>query len=125
MYGLRAHSCPRALGTGGVVVTCRFFLSPILLVLTLTVLLACDLRCLARSRLKKEQGMHQLKFPVLSKGLTSAVAALTMVAFLVGSTLPTLAMDALPGGALPQPLPLFPPGNWWNLDISNSPVDVN
>src|SRR5262245_18119775 len=30
----RAHSCPRALGTGGVVVACRFFLSPIPLVLT-------------------------------------------------------------------------------------------
>jgi hypothetical protein len=69
--------------------------------------------------------MHRLKFPVLSKGLTSAVAALTMVAFLVGSTLPTLAMDALRGGALPQPLPLFPPDNWWNLDISSWPVDVN
>src|SRR5262245_20343494 len=69
--------------------------------------------------------MHRLQFSVLSKGLTSAIAALTMVAFLVGSTLPTLAIDALRGGALPQPLPLFPPGNWWNLDISNWPVDVN
>src|SRR3954453_8584917 len=27
------------------------------------------------------------------------------------------------GGALPQPLPLFPPGNWWNTDISAAPVD--
>jgi hypothetical protein len=26
---------------------------------------------------------------------------------------------------LPQPLPLFPPDNWWNLDISNWPVDSN
>ena len=29
------------------------------------------------------------------------------------------------GGALPQPLPLFPPGNWWNTDISAAPVDPN
>src|SRR5947208_8380631 len=29
------------------------------------------------------------------------------------------------GGALPQPLPLFPPGNWWNADISAAPVDAN
>src|SRR5258706_6248105 len=29
------------------------------------------------------------------------------------------------GGALPQPLPLFPPGNWWNADISAAPVDPN
>jgi hypothetical protein len=27
------------------------------------------------------------------------------------------------GGALPGPLPLFPPDNWWNLDISAAPVD--
>lgn len=27
------------------------------------------------------------------------------------------------GGALPGPLPLFPSDNWWNLDISNAPVD--
>ena len=29
------------------------------------------------------------------------------------------------GGALPGPLPLFPPDNWWNLDISGAPVDAN
>jgi len=27
------------------------------------------------------------------------------------------------GGVLPQPLPLFPPGNWWNTDVSAAPVD--
>ena len=27
------------------------------------------------------------------------------------------------GGALPAPLPLFPPDNWWNLDVSSAPVD--
>ncbi len=26
------------------------------------------------------------------------------------------------GGPVPPPLPLFPRSNWWNLDISNSPV---
>jgi len=34
-------------------------------------------------------------------------------------------MDAVRGGALPQPLPLFPADNWWNLDISSWPVDPN
>ena len=29
------------------------------------------------------------------------------------------------GGPLPLPLPLFPPTNWWNTDISNAPVDPN
>jgi hypothetical protein len=27
------------------------------------------------------------------------------------------------GGPLPGPLPLFPPSNWWNTDISAAPVD--
>jgi hypothetical protein len=27
------------------------------------------------------------------------------------------------GGALPPPLPLFPPDNWWNRDISAWPID--
>jgi hypothetical protein len=27
------------------------------------------------------------------------------------------------GGPLPGPLPLFPPDNWWNLDVSSAPVD--
>ncbi|HEX8155494.1 MAG TPA: hypothetical protein VF698_20340 [Thermoanaerobaculia bacterium] len=29
------------------------------------------------------------------------------------------------GGDLGVPLPLFPPNNWWNLDISNAPVASN
>jgi hypothetical protein len=33
-------------------------------------------------------------------------------------------MNSVRGGALPQPLPLFPADNWWNLDISNWPVDA-
>ena len=28
-------------------------------------------------------------------------------------------------GALPAPLPLFNPVNWWNIDISEAPVDAN
>lgn len=35
------------------------------------------------------------------------------------------AASAQPNGALPGPLPLFPPDNWWNLDISDAPVDPN
>lgn len=33
------------------------------------------------------------------------------------------AMSATLGGGLPSPLPLFPSDNWWNLDISQWPVD--
>ncbi|MEO8508158.1 MAG: hypothetical protein ABI593_11045 [Betaproteobacteria bacterium] len=28
------------------------------------------------------------------------------------------------GAAIPGPLPLFPPDNWWNLDVSAAPVDA-
>ncbi|HEX6640790.1 MAG TPA: hypothetical protein VF215_06735, partial [Thermoanaerobaculia bacterium] len=31
--------------------------------------------------------------------------------------------EAVQGGAMPLPLPLFPPNNWWNTDISAAPVD--
>jgi hypothetical protein len=29
------------------------------------------------------------------------------------------------GGTLPPPLPIFPRSNWWNVDISQAPVDPN
>jgi hypothetical protein len=39
-----------------------------------------------------------------------------------------LALPAFPatqGGSIPVPLPLFPPNNWWNVDISNAPTVAN
>jgi hypothetical protein len=36
-----------------------------------------------------------------------------------------LAAAATLGGPLPGPLPLFPPDNWWNVDISGAPLDPN
>jgi hypothetical protein len=35
------------------------------------------------------------------------------------------ATSAQPAGPLPQPLPLFPDDNWWNVDISQAPLDGN
>ena len=35
------------------------------------------------------------------------------------------AQTVVRGGALPPPLPLFPPDNWWNTDVSAAPVDSN
>ncbi|HVT56792.1 MAG TPA: hypothetical protein VHR45_00185 [Thermoanaerobaculia bacterium] len=34
-----------------------------------------------------------------------------------------IAQPAAPGGPLPGPLPLFPADNWWNVDVSRTPVD--
>ncbi|MGA7992941.1 MAG: hypothetical protein WCC53_16015 [Thermoanaerobaculia bacterium] len=33
--------------------------------------------------------------------------------------------QAVQGGALPVPLPLFPASNWWNVDVRSAPVDPN
>ena len=48
-------------------------------------------------------------------------AALVLVVVAV----PGPAAAQMVGGALPQPLPLFPRDNWWNTDISGAPVDSN
>ena len=64
-------------------------------------------------------------FRRLTKRLPSLVALVTLLAFQAASTVPAWAMSSVRGGALPQPLPLFPADNWWNLDISSWPVDGN
>lgn len=38
--------------------------------------------------------------------------------------LPLQAGTPVQGGAIPLPLPLFPPNNWWNTDVSNAPTDL-
>jgi hypothetical protein len=54
-------------------------------------------------------------------GFRRSSSLLAALVLLVGTT----ARAAPPelGGALPGPLPLFPPTNWWNQDISLAPVD--
>jgi hypothetical protein len=49
--------------------------------------------------------------------------ALVLSLFLF-STLP-LPAQVQRGGGLPAPLPLFPPDNWWNVDVSAAPADPN
>ena len=44
-----------------------------------------------------------------------------VVGLLVSWTL--YAQAPVRGGTLPGPLPLFPPGNWWNADVRSAPVD--
>ncbi|HEV8242072.1 MAG TPA: hypothetical protein VGS57_22090 [Thermoanaerobaculia bacterium] len=52
--------------------------------------------------------------------LAASAAAL---ALLVSPTLSRA--QAIQNGPLPQPLPLFPADNWWNLDVSQAPLDPN
>jgi hypothetical protein len=50
--------------------------------------------------------------------------ALALAAILLG--LSSYAQTgAVRGGQLPQPLPLFPKDNWWNVDVSAAPVDLS
>ena len=55
----------------------------------------------------------------------SVTSARRLCLTLLAVTAATLLIEAssTQGGPLPGPLPLFPPDNWWNLDISNAPVD--
>jgi hypothetical protein len=64
-------------------------------------------------------------FRFLSNLLKVTFVWVTLMSFLLGPAFPALAMNAARGGVLPQPLPLFPSDNWWNLDISSWPVDSN
>ena len=45
------------------------------------------------------------------------------VAAALGLAIAVLVAAAERNGALPGPLPLLPPDNWWNQDISQAPVD--
>ena len=69
--------------------------------------------------------MTRRYFRFLTEQIPSVIALLTLLAFLATSIVPAWAMSSVRGGVLPQPLPLFPADNWWNLDISNWPADSN
>ncbi len=49
--------------------------------------------------------------------------AFAVLAALVAA--PVAVGQAVQGGALPGPLPLLPPDNWWNVDVSAAPLDPN
>ncbi|HYG63485.1 MAG TPA: hypothetical protein VEL74_12960 [Thermoanaerobaculia bacterium] len=54
----------------------------------------------------------------------AGVFAVLVVALALAGA-PALSAQVTRGGGLPAPLPLFPPDNWWNVDISAAPVDPN
>src|SRR5262245_13460140 len=88
--------------------------------------MACRLRRFPRIQFPiVEVGMNKRWFRFLSNRWPAFIALVTLVTFLASSTVPVWAMNSTRGGALPQPLPLFPADNWWNLDVSNWPVDGN
>lgn len=52
-----------------------------------------------------------------------ALVGLAAVGLLVSGS--SLSAQAVRSGTLPTPLPLFPPDNWWNVNISAAPLDTN
>ena len=69
--------------------------------------------------------MRRLTFHCQNLKVRRLFVSVTLISFLSAPIFSSLAMQAQLGGTLPQPLPLFPANNWWNLDISNWPVDQN
>jgi hypothetical protein len=61
-----------------------------------------------------QRGRRGLHRPALRWGALACLVAL--------AALPAAAQVTL-GGALPAPSPLFPPDNWWNVDVSGAPID--
>ena len=63
-------------------------------------------------------------FRDLARGIVLLVAVLVALAAAVPrSVAPPAPVGLEIGGELPGPLPLFPPDNWWNLDIADAPLD--
>jgi hypothetical protein len=51
------------------------------------------------------------------------VPSVVFAAALIAVAASPAAAEAIRNGPLPVPLPLFPPDNWWNLDIAAAPLD--
>ena len=63
------------------------------------------------------------RIPRLSLAVPVALAA---AAFAIGASLYAQPSSyPAEGQGLPTPLPLFPPDNWWNVDVSAAPLDAN
>jgi len=53
----------------------------------------------------------------------ACVRLVTAVLLPVALAVLSAAGTSVQGGPIPGPLPLFPPDNWWNVDVSNAPLD--
>jgi hypothetical protein len=62
---------------------------------------------------------------LFDRGAMRRLFLVVSLLFFVGTNSPAVAMDAARGAALSDRLPLFPADHWWNLDISDWPVDPN
>src|SRR5947209_549885 len=61
----------------------------------------------------------------VSRAVTGSTFCLGGVADNLPVTIFAALLAAAVGAPLPPPLPLFPPTNWWNADVSAAPADAN
>jgi hypothetical protein len=57
----------------------------------------------------------------LTRALTIFVGTVSLLALPPAVRAQGVVLD----GTMPQPLPLFPADNWWNVDVSQAPLDTN
>jgi len=57
--------------------------------------------------------------------MRSLAWAVSVIGLVLAGARPALAQAPQPPSPLPSPLPLLPPDNWWNQDLSTAPVDAN
>ena len=62
--------------------------------------------------------------PLAGRALAArGVLRATLAAAMMAAASVIVAGTSTVGGPIPGPLPIFPPDNWWNADISNAPID--
>jgi hypothetical protein len=66
--------------------------------------------------------MRKRRSPGVAARAAAVAGGIALVLCCAATPVPAAAQLGL-GGALPPPLPLPPPDNWWNLDVSGAPVD--
>jgi hypothetical protein len=67
------------------------------------------------------RAMPRLSFSTAPlKGAPYVLAVMLLAGHVIAQVAPAVATR---GGEVPGPLPVFPPDNWWNQDISAAPVD--
>src|ERR1700688_3759436 len=66
--------------------------------------------------------MRKRRSPGMAARAAAVGGGIAVVLCWAATPVPAAAQLGL-GGALPPPLPLLPPDNWWNLDVSGAPVD--
>src|SRR4051794_4357316 len=79
---------------------------------------------LALPSLPGRRPLQQPRKPMMSRALLARALTIFVGAVsLLAMSPPVGAQGVALDGTMPQPLPLFPADNWWNVDVSQAPLD--